>query len=150
MKVSADDVKQAIFGSSDGATTTLGIIATSWFSGHSSAIPAAVVGASLAATVGMGGSEYISDPESNVHRAGVMALGTLVGGLWPALPFFLGHGSGVLALCAAAALVLGGVIVRVKMRSGSELVPSMAEVYGVFIVASALATAAGLLAPGSA
>lgn len=147
--MSGDDIKQAIFGSSDGATTSLGIMATMWSSHHGSSIAPAVVGASLAATVGMGGSEYISDPESSVHRATVMALGTLIGGLWPAVPFFFGHSSALLATCAAAALVLGGIIVRVKVRNGDGWALSLAEVYGVFVAASVVATVAGLLAPGS-
>lgn len=88
-----DDVRQAIFGISDGAATTLGLIFCLYVSGaRHAALIAATVSAALNATISMGGGEYLGDDESSPGRAGVMALGTAVGGFGPAIPFFVGDG----------------------------------------------------------
>ena len=146
--MNGDDLKQAVFGASDGATTSLGIATGSYFSGHASAIVAAVVGAAIAATVGMGGSEYISDPESSLRRASIMAGATLVGSVLPGIPFMFGHSSIFLALTVAATLLVGGAVATVRART-TGWTKAIGQVYGIFLVVSILATLAGLLAPGA-
>lgn len=146
--MTSDDLKQAVFGASDGATTTLGIIGALWFSGHSRAIPGAVIGAAIAATVGMAGSEYISDPESSVHRASIMGAATLVGSVEPALPLFFGHSSLLLVTCAALALVLGGVVSTIRAKQTGWTL-ALGEVYGIFVVVAVLTTVVGLVFPGA-
>lgn len=141
-----DDLKQAVFGSGDGATTTLGIIGLTWFAGHSAAIAPAVVGGAIASTVGMGGNEYLSDEDSSIHRAGVMALATLIGSLLPGVPFFIGHSSVALGASAAFALVLGAVITAVRART-TGWSRAVLEVYAVFVLVSVLTVIAGLIFP---
>jgi VIT family len=96
-----DDLKQAVFGSFDGCTSALGVVTGLVVGGtHSgSRILAAALGLAIAATVGMGAGEYLSDVTRNLRRAGVMAVATLTGSLTPALPFAFGYGSGQVVAC---------------------------------------------------
>ncbi|MBV8221567.1 MAG: VIT1/CCC1 transporter family protein, partial [Solirubrobacterales bacterium] len=58
----SSDAREAIFGSFDGMTSTLGVVA-GLLATHSSArhIVAAAIGIAVAATVGMGAGQYLSD-----------------------------------------------------------------------------------------
>ena len=87
----AGNLKEAIFGSFDGMTSTLGVVA-GLLATHASAskIVAAAIGIAVAATVGMGAGQYLSDGARNRRNALVMAAATLVGSVVPALPFLFG------------------------------------------------------------
>jgi VIT1/CCC1 family predicted Fe2+/Mn2+ transporter len=111
--VRREDLKQAIFGSFDGLTSALGVITGLIVAGtHTgSRILAGALGLAVAATVGMGAGEYLSDESRNLRLALVMAAATLAGSILPALPFALGYGTGQLiasaTLTIAAALAIG-------------------------------------------
>jgi VIT1/CCC1 family predicted Fe2+/Mn2+ transporter len=108
-----EDLQQAIFGSFDGLTSALGVITGLIVAGtHTgSRILAGALGLAVAATVGMGAGEYLSDESRNLRLALVMAAATLVGSILPALPFALGYGTAQLiasgTLTVAAALTIG-------------------------------------------
>ena len=101
-RLTATDLKAAIFGSFDGMTSTLGVVA-GLLATHASAskIVAAAIGIAVAATVGMGAGQYLSDGERNLRNAIVMAVATLLGSVVPAVPFLFGD-SGT---CVAASIV---------------------------------------------
>jgi hypothetical protein len=85
------DLKEAIFGSFDGMTSTLGVVAGLLAtSATAPKILAAAIGIAVAATIGMGAGQYLSDGEQNVRKAWVMAAATLIGSVLPAIPFLLG------------------------------------------------------------
>jgi VIT1/CCC1 family predicted Fe2+/Mn2+ transporter len=111
--MSRDDLRQAIFGSFDGLTSALGVITGLVIAGtHTgSRILAAALGLAVAATVGMGAGEYLSDESRSVRRALVMGAATLAGSMLPAVPFALGYGTAQLTasgmLTVAAALAIG-------------------------------------------
>jgi VIT1/CCC1 family predicted Fe2+/Mn2+ transporter len=106
------DLREAIFGSFDGMTSTLGVVAgllaTKASASH---VVAAAIGIAVAATVGMGAGQYLSDGQRNVRKALVMALATLVGSVLPAIPFLFGTSQACviasLAITALAAAVIG-------------------------------------------
>ena len=106
------DLKEAIFGSFDGMTSTLGVVA-GLLATHASAskIVAASIGIAVAATVGMGAGQYLSDGQRNLRNAIVMALATLVGSVIPAVPFLFGDSraciAASIAITALAAAVIG-------------------------------------------
>lgn len=85
------DAREAIFGSFDGMTSTLGVVAgllaTKATAPH---ILAGAIGIAVAATIGMGAGQYLSDEQRSVRKALVMAVATLVGSVLPALPFIFG------------------------------------------------------------
>jgi VIT1/CCC1 family predicted Fe2+/Mn2+ transporter len=99
--IQAPDVKEAIFGSFDGMTSTLGVVA-GLLATHASSqkLVAAAIGIAVAATVGMGAGQYLSDGTRNLRKALVMAAATLVGSVLPAIPFAFGDSRA----CVAASL----------------------------------------------
>lgn len=111
-RLGAADLKTAIFGSFDGMTSTLGVVA-GLLATHASAskILAASIGIAVAATVGMGAGQYLSDGRRNVRNAVVMAAATLAGSVIPALPFLFGDSraciAASIAVTALAAAVIG-------------------------------------------
>jgi VIT1/CCC1 family predicted Fe2+/Mn2+ transporter len=111
--VTREDLQQAVFGSFDGLTSALGVIAGLIVAGTHTGprILAGALGLAVAATVGMGAGEYLSDESRNLRLALVMAAATLVGSILPALPFAFGYGTGQLiasgTLTIVAALTIG-------------------------------------------
>ena len=110
--LSPSDAKEAIFGSFDGMTSTLGVVAGLLATKSSAShIVAGAIGIAVAATIGMGAGQYLSDEDRNVRKAIVMAVATLVGSVLPAIPFFFGTSLAcVLAsigITLAAAAVIG-------------------------------------------
>jgi hypothetical protein len=107
-----DDLKQAIFGSFDGITSALGVVTGLVIAGthDGSRILAAALGLAVAATVGMGAGEYLSDTNRSLRRAGVMGSATLAGSLAPAVPFVAGYGAAQLIACGLI-VAAGGVLI---------------------------------------
>jgi len=96
------DLREAIFGSFDGMTSTLGVVA-GLLATHAAApkIVAAAIGIAVAATVGMGAGQYLSDGARNLRSAIVMAVATLVGSVIPAVPFLFGDSRACVATSIA-------------------------------------------------
>ncbi len=109
------NLKEAIFGSFDGMTSTLGVVA-GLLATHASAskILAAAIGIAVAATVGMGAGQYLSDGQRNLRNAGVMALATLVGSALPALPFMFGSSRACVLASLAITVVAAAAIGRYR------------------------------------
>lgn len=116
----ASDVREAIFGSFDGMTSTLGVIA-GLLATHSNAshIVAGAIGIAVAATIGMGAGQYLSDEQQNMGKADkqrnlrkafVMALATLVGSVLPAVPFLFGSSTACVVASIVITLLAAGVI----------------------------------------
>jgi VIT1/CCC1 family predicted Fe2+/Mn2+ transporter len=105
------DAREAIFGSFDGMTSTLGVVA-GLLATNSSArhIVAAAIGIAVAATVGMGAGQYLSDGQRNLRKAAVMALATLVGSVLPAIPFAFGTSLACVLASVAITVLAAGVI----------------------------------------
>jgi VIT1/CCC1 family predicted Fe2+/Mn2+ transporter len=83
--------KEAVFGSFDGMTSTLGVVAGLLAANATPPkILAGAIGIAVAATIGMGAGQYLSDGKRNMRKAVVMAVATLIGSVLPALPFIFG------------------------------------------------------------
>src|ERR1700759_4765177 len=74
-RLSANDAREAIFGSFDGMTSTLGVvaglIATKSSASH---IVAGAIGIAVAATIGMGAGQYLSAAQRNIRKGGGLAV----------------------------------------------------------------------------
>ena len=105
------DLKEAIFGSFDGMTSTLGVVAGLLATRATPPkIIAAAIGIAVAATIGMGAGQYLSDGERNKRKALVMALATLIGSVLPALPFAFGTSLACVLASVAITIAAAGVI----------------------------------------
>jgi VIT1/CCC1 family predicted Fe2+/Mn2+ transporter len=124
------DAREAIFGSFDGMTSTLGVVA-GLLATKSSAhhILAGAIGIAVAATVGMGAGQYLSDSQRNLRKATVMAVATLIGSVLPALPFIFGTSLACVLASIAITILAAGVIGHYRGYLVS---------YGILIVVSAL------------
>jgi VIT1/CCC1 family predicted Fe2+/Mn2+ transporter len=107
------DVREAVFGSFDGLTSSMGVIAGALAAGAATGgrVLGPALGIAVAATIGMGAGRYLSDEHRSMRLALVMAAATLAGSLIPAAPFVTGAGTSQIAvstaLTLAAALVIG-------------------------------------------
>jgi VIT1/CCC1 family predicted Fe2+/Mn2+ transporter len=105
------DRREEIFGSFDGMTSTLGVIAGLLATGASAnKILAAAIGIAVAATIGMGAGQYLSDGQRNLRLAIVMGLATLVGSVLPAIPFIFGASKACILASIVITLAAAGVI----------------------------------------
>jgi VIT1/CCC1 family predicted Fe2+/Mn2+ transporter len=111
LPLSSSDAREAIFGSFDGMTSTLGVVAgllaTKATASH---ILAGAIGIAVAATIGMGAGQYLSDDQRNIRKAVVMAVATLVGSVLPALPFVFGASLPCILASVAITLIASAVI----------------------------------------
>jgi VIT1/CCC1 family predicted Fe2+/Mn2+ transporter len=105
------DAREAIFGSFDGMTSTLGVVAgllaTRATAPH---IVAGAIGIAVAATIGMGAGQYLSDDKRSIRKAVVMAVATLTGSVLPALPFSFGNSLASVLASVAITLLAAAVI----------------------------------------
>lgn len=108
--VSPSDAKEAIFGSFDGMTSTLGVVAGLLATKSSAShIVAGAIGIAVAATIGMGAGQYLSDGDRNLRKTIVMSVATLVGSVLPAVPFFFG--ASLACVLASIGITLGAAAV---------------------------------------
>ena len=135
----AADRREEIFGSFDGMTSTLGVIAGLLATGASaSKILAAAIGIAVAATIGMGAGQYLSDGQRNLRLAVVMGLATLVGSVLPAIPFIFGASNACILASIAITLAAAGVIGHYR---GYLITYSILAVVSVVTVALAVLVA---------
>lgn len=140
-----DDTAQAVFGAFDGTCSAVGMIASLAISNAASLLTAAIALA-VGAAVSMGFGEWLSDPQSRVHRALVMGGATLAGSIVPAAPYVALTGLRAAVACAAVTVGCGAVIA--ELRPGART-PSYAKTFGVMVVACGAAVAASRLAGGA-
>lgn len=142
MRLRANDIKQFIFGVSDGITSALGVVIPLALA-HRPML-SVVFGLAICAAIGMGGGEYLSDTKGNRRSAAFMAIASFVGTLVPALPFFLlpydaaAITSG--ALCCATVVAIS----ETKARDMSRL-RAYLQTIGILLTASAFTVAFALL-----
>ena len=105
------DLREAIFGSFDGMTSTLGMVAGLLATNATAPkILAAAIGIAVAARVGMGAGQYLSDGARNMRRAVVMAVATLIGSALPAVPFAFGDSHACVAASIGVTVLAAGII----------------------------------------
>ena len=124
------DAREAIFGSFDGMTSTLGVVAgllaTKASASH---VVAGAIGIAVASTIGMGAGQYLSDGQRNLRKALVMALATLIGSILPAVPFFFGTSQACVLVSVGITLLASAVIGHYR---------GYLVTYSILIVVSAL------------
>ena len=138
--------KQAVFGVSDGVTSSLGVVLPLALLHRSLVLP--VLGLAICAAVGMGGGEYLGDTNASLPSATVMAVASFVGTLLPALPLLFISGSLGLALGVALTVAVAIVIAEVKATERGRR-RSYVETFGILGVAAILTVALSLIGGGS-
>ena len=96
-------------------TSTLGVVAGLLATKATAPkILAAAIGIAVAATIGMGAGQYLSDGKRNMRNAIVMALATLIGSVLPAVPFVFGTSLACVLCSLGITLLAAGVIGRYR------------------------------------
>lgn len=132
----------AVFGASDGSTTTVGALLT--LAGHPGQVVPAAVGLSVAGAVGMAAGQWLSE-DTDTGPGGAVAIGvaTGLGTLLPALPYLWLRGWPAMALSMLVLTGIGALITVVRARGGRSWLRAAAETFGVLAV---VCTAVGVAA----
>lgn len=138
--------KPAVFGAFDGCSSLLGVVL--YLLGHKNLIfPAALSGA-ISSALSMGAGEWLSDSDSGLGGAGVMAAATFAGAILPAVPFAFSAGATAITACV---VIAAGIGVMVAFMRGSRSRPlALAETLGLLAAIFAVCLLCGLILPGSA
>jgi len=112
-------VSKAIFGSFDGMTCILGVIAAGYIIGDTHALVLSAVGLALASGISMTGGAYLSDVTNvnTVKYALVIGVASCIGILLPSLPFAFAPKPLALLLCALITCALGVLIAQARVSS---------------------------------
>lgn len=137
-----EEISRATFGSFDGATSAVGVLA-GLLAAHATAITVLTTagGLAVAAAVGMGFGDYLGG--SSVRLAGVMAAATFVGSLLPALPVAFLPGPWAYLLGAVLIVALGVAIAELRAQEQGRL-RAYALTGAVLLVASGLSAGAAV------
>lgn len=146
MKITEDDRAQFIFGVSDGLTSSLGVVIPMALL-HQPML-AVIAGLAMAAAIGMGGGEYLSDKESSWRRATAMAVASFVGTAIPASPFFVLN-SWPAAIASSVLCVSTGIAISETKARQTSRPAAYLQTFGILGAAS-LATVAFAFATGVA
>lgn len=146
MSITEDDKRQFVFGVSDGLTSALGVVIPLALA-HQPML-AVIAGLAMAAAIGMGGGEYLSDKESSWRRAAAMAVASFVGTVIPAGPFFVLNSWPAAVVSGALCVTTGIAISETKAHQAGRRAAYL-QTFVILGVAS-LATVGMALATGAA
>jgi VIT1/CCC1 family predicted Fe2+/Mn2+ transporter len=147
--MTADDKVQAIFGATDGLTSTVAVVIAQLIAGTQHSLIAGGFAIAIAAGVGMGWSEWISDASGNYRRALVMTLATLLASALPIFPFlFLWEASGVVVCGGVSALLAVGIaLLRGTLTPDSRRKAFAVTLGGIAIVGTLVSIPSLLVGP---
>lgn len=131
----------AVFGASDGLVASVALILATYRHG-STVVVVALLGLLVAEGLGMAASEYLSDADTDLKRAGVMGVATSLAIILPCVPWFLTGGNVALGSSLGIALVLAGAIAHLRPGRWQR---TWAQTFVILLAVSALATLAGHL-----
>lgn len=136
----------AIFGSFDGLTSVLGLVAA-LFLEPTHVLISGALGLAVASAVGMGAGQYLGDPDRAWGRALLMAASTLAGTVIPVVPFLLLPRW--LAVVVGLALVtgFGEAVAWARRCENPDRTPAMTrtQTYAILYGATLLAVAVALV-----
>lgn len=142
-----EGTRQAIFGSFDGLTSALGVIAAAYLTGNAHVLVAAACGLAIASAVSMAGGEFLSETSQRkgaLNRAGIMACATFIGSFLPAVPFLFLPKPVALAVTGVLVLVAAVVIAQFRVSAHGAL-RAYLQTFGILVAAASLSIGATLL-----
>lgn len=135
---------EGVFGSFDGACSTVGVLAGLIVVGSPShAVLVACAGLAVASAASMCAGDYLAG--KSIRLSVVMGLATLVGSLVPAVPVIAFPGLLGVLLAVLLVALLGAAIAEVRSRTGTGRLHGYLSTFTVLIAASVLAVAVSLL-----
>lgn len=120
----SDNLSKAIFGSFDGLTCVLGVIAAGYVANDMHTLLLAVVGLALAEGIAMAGGSYLSEFVGiyRVRHALIIGVASAIGIVVPAIPFFFApkHVAALLSLFLVVCFAIIIASCRVKTLGALE------------------------------
>lgn len=143
MRLSRDSTRLSIFGSVDGLTMFLGLVAGVIVSGQpSSAVWHAAIGGAMGELVGMTSGQFISDKASGFRIALACGVAGAIACAAPAIPFTFMARHAALIAALVIAIVIGAVVAWLRPEKGWR---AIGETYGVLVLAGVLSGLTGLI-----
>lgn len=140
---SRDEIRLSIFGSIDGLTMFLGLVAGVIISRQAnSAIWHAALGGAMGEFAGMTSGQYMSDKASGLSAAVFCGAAGAVACSAPAIPFIFLARTPAMVTAAVIAVVIAALISWLRPEHGWTAV---AETYGVLLAAGILSGLTGLI-----
>jgi len=140
-------IQTSVFGSFDGMTSALGVIAAAYLTATPRFLVTAACGLAIAAAVSMAGGEFLSETQQSqgaVRRATIMAGATFIGAFLPALPFLLF--AKPVALGVAVLLVMAAAVIIAQVRvSRHGWAKAYLQTFGILLCAGMLSIAVTLV-----
>lgn len=148
--MSRDELSKVIFGSFDGMTCVLGVIAAGCVTGNMHALILAAIGLSLAEGVAMAGGTYLSEVADvqSVKHAGLIGGASCVGVLVPALPFLFAPKMVAIALSACLTCLLAVIIAQARVTSLGAIA-AYAQTFAILLFAAGVSILVTLVLNGA-
>lgn len=145
----SDNMSKAVFGSFDGMTCILGVIAGCYVSGDMRTLMLSAIGLAIAEGIAMAGGSYLSEIVAvyRLQHAFIIGVASAIGILVPALPFFFAPRNVAILLslfltCAFAAIIAQ---VRVKQMGALE---AYVQTYVIVLLVAVVTIAAAFALNG--
>jgi VIT1/CCC1 family predicted Fe2+/Mn2+ transporter len=135
-----DELSEAIFGTFDGMTSLLGVIAGALVSGTEHILVVTAAGLAVAATVSMAGGEFLSDSGTagaRRRRAAIMGLATFIGSFLPVIPYLLFARTPATVASVAVTLLMAVGIAQARVPKQGA-VAAYVQTFAILIIAGAL------------
>lgn len=137
MSKNKQEIGKAIFGSFDGMTCVLGVIAAGVISGDTHALILASIGLCIAESVAMCGGSYLSEivAVDRVKQASIIGVSAGIGVILPVLPFLIASHS--LAIVGSAVMTLGMACAIAQARiESSGRIAAYVQTFAILLIAA--------------
>lgn len=147
-RLTATNLRQFIFGVSDGITSALGVVIP--LALEHAPMLAVIMGLAICATIGMSGGEYLSDNKGDLRAAAAMGVASFVGSVIPALPFFFTHN--YTAAAVLSAILCAATLIAISEVKATEMPrwKAWTQTWGILLFASVACTGFALLTGSAA
>jgi hypothetical protein len=141
-----DNLSKFVFGSFDGLTCVLGVIAGCYISGNIHTLVFSVIGLALAEGVAMAGGSYLSEVVAvyRLRHAAIIGVASAIGILVPALPFFFAPQRVAVLLSLFLTCALAVIIAQVRVRTLGAL-EAYTQTFAIVLFAAGISIMATLL-----
>lgn len=142
----SDNVSKAIFGSFDGLTCVLGVIAAGYVSGDTHALILAAVGLAIAEGIAMAGGSYLSEMVAvyRIRHAAIIGVASAVGILVPAFPFFFAPRRIAILLSLFLTCAFAMIIASFRIKTLGAL-EAYVQTFAIVLIAALVSIAVTLL-----
>lgn len=145
----SDNLSKAIFGSFDGLTCVLGVIAAGYVANDMHTLLLAVAGLAIAEGIAMAGGSYLSEMVAvyRVRHALIIGVSSAIGIVVPAIPFFFAPKNVAILLSLFLVVCFAVIIASCKVRILGWL-EAYTQTFGIVLLCAVVTILVTLLLNG--